>query len=239
VSAATASAALHLEAARGYIAVAESGDAKREAYRKAADEILAAMTEDDSLTQRKVGERIGKGHAWVGKLLRWAGSPENQGLPFARDPENDFRAKHEERKIPTRHEDKVEMAKTLIADKKVAKQVLAERGPARRAMQQAVRDENKADREKAREWNEQRTVGAPLPAWLSSMAVKLSDWGLAIAGLRDNFADELRELPPSTDREVVARAAYELARQARLLGDDLSDDPNVIEASVIELTGTR
>jgi hypothetical protein len=61
----------HLEAAAAYIAVAESGDAKRAAYEQAADEILAAQGEDPKLTQRQIGAAIGKSQTWVRELLLW------------------------------------------------------------------------------------------------------------------------------------------------------------------------
>jgi hypothetical protein len=75
----------HLDAAREYIAVAESEDAKRTAYEHAADEVLAAMAADPTLGPKAIGKQIGKSHEWVRKLLRWRTSANPSWSPFTRD----------------------------------------------------------------------------------------------------------------------------------------------------------
>jgi hypothetical protein len=60
----------HLAAAKEYIRIAESGDPERSAFEHAAIEIEAAMKDDPSLTKAQVARNIGKGHDYVGTLLR-------------------------------------------------------------------------------------------------------------------------------------------------------------------------
>lgn len=55
----------HLEKARGYIARGE------EFYRRAAEEIVAAMAEDSTLSYRAVASHLDRSHAWVQDIVRW------------------------------------------------------------------------------------------------------------------------------------------------------------------------
>ncbi len=72
----------HLERAREYLAIAESGDAKREAYKAAAEEI-AAHKEETGEANTRIATRISKDEGFVRRLLRWrdAGCPEGT-TPF-------------------------------------------------------------------------------------------------------------------------------------------------------------
>lgn len=75
----------HLANAREYIAIAESGDSKREAYRKAGREISAAFADGMSFTA--IARELGRSDKWVGDLARWAEGALATGtdLPFERD----------------------------------------------------------------------------------------------------------------------------------------------------------
>ena len=222
----------HLEAAAGFIAVAESGDAKREAYVKAADEIIAAQAEAPTLTQAQIGERLGKGSHWVGTLLAWRKDPARsaQTMPFAR---GEHQQRYVERKVPTRHEDRVEMATKLLSDPQVAKTVAAAvtdpSTKAGRLISQQVH-EHEAERrreqaEKARQKALDRAL--PLPAYMADMVVKMNEWSLGLAAL----VDDLDELPEGRGRELVADAARGLAEQAQRWVDKLEPKP---ELRVIE-----
>lgn len=76
----------HLAAAAEYIAIAESGDAEKSAYEHAADEIIAAMGEDPSLTFSEVDRRLNKSGKsdYSGKLVRWRKSGRTSTSPWAR-----------------------------------------------------------------------------------------------------------------------------------------------------------
>jgi hypothetical protein len=219
----------HLEAAAAYIAVAESSDAKRAAYERAADEILAALAEDPALSQAEVGRRLSKSPGWVGKLLGWRDGRVSGDTPFARDPQDDFRARHEARKVPTRHEDRVEMAETLLADPEVVKaampKLLAEPSKSRRFVEQAVSRRNADERKRQIEEATRRrdATAAPLPAFMARMVAKMNDWSGSLAGLYD----DLDELPEGRGRELVAETAAELARQAQRWVDRLERRPQL------------
>jgi hypothetical protein len=64
-------ASLHLAKAAGYVAKGELF------YRKAAEEIAAAKGADTSLSNREIGERIGREKEWVRRVIAWhtSGSP--------------------------------------------------------------------------------------------------------------------------------------------------------------------
>lgn len=66
-----------LERAKQYIA---KGD---DFYAKAADDIIAAMEEDTTLSYRQVAERVGKSPAWVSDIVKWRTSVSGPLTPFA------------------------------------------------------------------------------------------------------------------------------------------------------------
>jgi hypothetical protein len=207
----------HLEAAKAAIAVAESGDSKRAAYEQAADEILAAFAADDTLTQMQVGERIGKDRTWVGKLIRWRQTRDPDPLPFARNPDNDFRARHEARKVPTQHVDRVEMATKLLADPEVAKGVMSTPAAARTVVQEAVREHNQSWKQTRKR---QREAGAvPLPAIWVRLTSKVGEWSSMLHFYR-------RELAKITDDDLAGLNNYGRERVAKTLvqfNDRLAD----------------
>lgn len=227
-----AGAEKHLTAAASYIAVAESGDAKRLAYEKAADEILAAQAEDPVLTQRQIGDRIGKSQKWVYELLRWRNvdAAQRQPLPFSRT-EHQYR--YAERQVPTRHEDRVEMATKLLSDPVVMKTAVkqaTQEPEARAAFSRMVYDHNADRRRVERERAQQRAAdgAVPLPTYMAKMVEKMNDWALGLAGL----VDDLDELPEGRGRELVAKAATNLRDQAQRWVDRL--EPERPALTVIE-----
>lgn len=70
----------HLALAREYIAIAESQDAKREAYQKAADEIVEAQK---TMGYRAIATAVGKSDHWVKTLVQWRTSGTPGSTPFA------------------------------------------------------------------------------------------------------------------------------------------------------------
>lgn len=78
----------HLARAKDYIAIAENEDSKAEAYRRAAEEILAATTED-GYSQAQIAQELGRDRSWVTDLLAWhrAGGHPQTG-PFGGEAKN-------------------------------------------------------------------------------------------------------------------------------------------------------
>lgn len=58
-------ATVHLAKAKEYIGRGE------DYYRRAAEEIVAAMKEDPTLGYRQIAKTLGKGTTWVGDIVRW------------------------------------------------------------------------------------------------------------------------------------------------------------------------
>lgn len=204
----------HLKAATAYIAVAESGDAKRVAYEKAADEILAAKADDPKLTHTEIGRRVGKGKRWVGTLMKWRQEAHAHALPFAR---GEAQQRYAERQVPTRHKDKVEMAEKLLADRTVAEAVVKKSSEASRRIQHAVHERD-SDRlrqvaEQHRLQQETRArVMPPLPTHMAAMVMKMNQWSAGLAGITD---EDLDGLPDGRGRDLVGEAASELTRQGQ------------------------
>lgn len=84
----------HLAKAKQYIAKGE------DYYRKAAEEIVAAMDEDPNLSRRSVAKEIGRSHAWVNDLLSWQGGKRaNQPSPYSGEEYADRKAREHTKRI--------------------------------------------------------------------------------------------------------------------------------------------
>jgi len=82
----------HLQMAKEHLVVAESGDAKREAYRQAAEHIAAAKQADPKLTNRVVATTLGKSGEFVQKVLQWRSSGYQADTPWLMDEKATGRA---------------------------------------------------------------------------------------------------------------------------------------------------
>lgn len=218
----------HLSTAKRHITIAEARDAKKAAYEMAADEILAAKAEDSTLTQAEIGRQVGKSQDWVSRLLIWRNEEDRTDGPFV--GQSDIRQRSYERKVPTRHDDRVEMARTLMADRKVVAAVIATPSPAARRIENAVHERETTRRQQERQAvQEARAADAaaavPLPAYMARMIVRLNEWAAGLAEL----ASDLDDLPDGPDRELLRDAAEELAKQALVWVERL-DRPGVIVA---------
>ena len=69
----------HLDKAKDYIGRGE------EFFRKAADEIRAAMDEDFQLSYRTIGDHLGRNESWVRRLVTWSTNAPRTATPFAED----------------------------------------------------------------------------------------------------------------------------------------------------------
>jgi hypothetical protein len=225
----------HLAAAAEFIAIAESGDAKRLAYEKAADEILAAQAADPSLTQIAITRRLGKSRDWISLLLKWRRldvHEREERMPFYNSA---AQSRYRERQEPTRPEDRIEMATKLMGDPEVVKGVLATPARARSEIKMAIHRENAKHREQAskaaQQMREDRAM--PLPAYMADMVIKMNEWAMGLQALYD----DLDELPEGPGLDSVVRAATFLAEQSQRWVDRLSGKPVVLE--VIEGNASR
>lgn len=221
-----------LTEATAFIAVAESGDAKIAAYTKAADRIIKAQEKDPQLSQRLIGERIGKSGDWVSKLVRWRTNGDyNRHPPFGGPDSREAQRRFAERQEPTRHEDRVEMGRKLLSDPRVVRGVL-EDPKANRRVEQEISKRHAAERKQRMDEAaaRARSEAAPLSAYMSSMIVKVNEWSAALLAVEP----ELAALPEGPARDTVLDVFREHLRQTQRCVAALEDRPqieDVIEAA--------
>jgi hypothetical protein len=80
-----------LERAKQYLAIAESNDSKREAYKAAADEIVAHQTETGA-TKAAIGRALGKSAKAVEMLVKWQTTGFEAETPWLMDTKATTRA---------------------------------------------------------------------------------------------------------------------------------------------------
>jgi hypothetical protein len=232
--------------------IAESeADVEAKKWRQAE---LAAIAVADGMTQREYAEAVGRHQTGVSQLVRmWRRFGQEpllsrprfasaQATVMASSDEvitaSQHSARQEERRMPSRHEDRVEMATKLLADPEVAKAaaktVLDPSTKAGRLLSQAAYDQDAEKRQHRRELDEQSRARSalPLPAYMAKMVVKMDEWSLGLAGLYD----DLDSLPEGRGRELVANSARSLAVQAQRWVDRLEGKPDL---RVIEGNTTR
>ena len=219
----------HLDRAAAFIAVAESGDSRQAAYERAALEIEAAMEADPSLSQAKIGKRIGKGEVYVNRLLKALLRTRRTGEPFKVDWQSGTNRRDDLLPAAIKKasaQEKVDLATGLLEVPAVAPAVLATSTPASSNMKTAVAQGNAEQRGAGKERAKQRREdgAVPLPAHLAAMVRKIDEWALALAGIAD---DELAELPEGRGVELVDDALERLVVQAErwraALGRDALD----------------
>jgi hypothetical protein len=72
----------HLESAKQYLAIAESADSKREAYKAAAEEIAVHKKQHPKDTWSEIAISLGKTGQYVGRLMKW----RTEGYPEGTTP---------------------------------------------------------------------------------------------------------------------------------------------------------
>jgi hypothetical protein len=229
-----AAAERHLEEAAAFIAVAESGDAKRAAYRKAAEEIEAAKRADQDLSNSEIGRRIGKGHVWVGRLLAAldrARAGDDFRIDWQRKDREVVGAEKVAREQPDAFVQAFEQAPPKV-QRQIARQMVST--PAGRFVEQEVLKKQDTERQQARERAKERAQqgGLPLPAWVPRMIGKITEWGLAFAGL----TDQLGEIPDGPGRDELYNAVGQLHAQTGRWLDALHPKPDL---SVVEGRATE
>jgi len=210
--------------------ILKAGNNPRESWTLVADKIIAARKADPDATQREIGQRFGEGQSWVSEVITWR-TKRYRALdtPFAGKINWEDRKQRIATQTPVKHADRVEMAAKLLNDPKVAKAaiktVMDTPSPARAAIDKVMYDQRATKRQKERDWAEQRRSAAalPLPAYMARMVEKMNEWSLGLAGLYD----DLDELPDGRGRELVAKAAGQLAEQAQRWVDKLEGRPDL------------
>lgn len=216
----------HLDEAAAFIAVAESGDAKQAAYRRAAEEIAAAKVADPELSNREAARRIGKSDKYVAALLDALRSALRTGefhLEWQRGDRDRVGAEKIAREQPEAFAAAYQQAPPKV-QRQIAKQIAADP-----FVQQEVSRRNAQERKRQiEEANARRDATAvPLPAYMARMVVKINEWAAGLASL----VDELDQLPPGHGRELVLESVSELERQAHRWVERLDERP---ELTVIE-----
>lgn len=107
----------HLEEARKFIAIAESGDAKRAAYVAAAEEIAAELQLRTS--QRAIARAIGKDESFVRAIIRWRESGYEADTPWLSDEKATSRAAISHTKATLRDETKTKSVLEGLTDDEV------------------------------------------------------------------------------------------------------------------------
>jgi hypothetical protein len=219
----------HLEEATAFIAVAESGDAKQAAYRRAAEEIEAAKQADSALSNREIARRIGKGDVYVGRLLDAllrARSTGEFSIDWQRGDRDQVGAQKVAREQPDAFVGAYRQAPAKV-QRQIARQIAAEP-----FIGQEVSRHNAQERKRqVEEANRRRNAtAAPLPAYMARMVVKINEWAAGLASIEN----DLEQLPDGRGREMVVDVLRELATQTQRCIDRLERPrrPDVIEGRV-------
>lgn len=213
----------HLEEATAYIAVAESGDAKQAAYRKAAEAIEAAKIVEPSLTHREIGRRLGKDPNYAGRLLDALSRARDTGefrIDWGRKDRDQVGAEKVAREQPKAFVAAYQQAPPKV-QRQIAKQIAADPFIA----QEVSRHNAQERKRQIDEANRERAAGAaPLPVYMARMVVKINEWSAGLAGL----VDDLDQLPPGPGRDLVLDAVVELERQAQRWVDRLEQPTGLV-----------
>lgn len=200
----------HLARAKDYIAIAESGDAKNEAYRRAADAIVAS-----GATQTEAATAIGRDQSWVQRLLKWQrdyAEPHNAPPPFGGPDESKARYQRQAREAlrdPERR--RRAMAELDDADlddiRDEAMQTTVERARTRQreqATEPTVRELGGEGVDLSQEWADQPILTVAAAA--AKLAARVAS-GLILGSLPQERALEYLE---TAERQVAeARAAVQ------------------------------
>jgi hypothetical protein len=134
----------HLEKAKAFLKIAESGDSKKAAYMAAAEEIAAHMDETgDNLTVSC--KKLGRTKSTVSKLLSWRQSGYEAETPFLMDGNATKRAALSHTKAVLRDADPTEIAGLIPEEKRQAVVVEAVKNDP--AVREAVARDNEANRQ--------------------------------------------------------------------------------------------
>lgn len=203
----------HLTKAVGYV---ERGEGY---YRKAAEEIVAATEADPTLSQREIGERIGRSKQWVQRLLAWERDPSSgHATPYGgqADAINVRKTKQILREAPMEQVEQI--VATLPPERQKAIAAAAGHGylGARQDYDEAERRRTPEDRREQAEARERLT-----------RPVRQASGDFAALGIAAHLEQAIEEL-----RELVADASLtpQAARRIRPLLDTFVTEFQFAEA---------
>lgn len=201
----------HLDNAKRLLAIAESGDAKKEAYKAAAEEIAAHKAETGD-TNGNVATFLGVSIDRVQKLLQWRSTGYQADSPYLMDDGATMRARvsHTKRALadPVERtqvfatmepEVKAAVVEAAVNDPEVVKQVMAKPFLRKRFED----EEERAAKERYRQAREQqgRAKVTSLSEFFWNVIQQLDKWSRDLAFARD----ELTQLPEGQKPEVRAQ----------------------------------
>src|SRR5262245_28257196 len=205
---------------------------------------LAASAVAEGLSRVAYAREVGKGDQTISVFVRmwerWGGSPR-AGRPRFADgyatidggsAEVITRAEQarrgRERQVPTRHEDRVEMATTLLNDASVAKAVARSQTPAAREMMRATSAvEYEQGQRAAAARDARRNDGAvPIEGHYARISQKLGSWADELIGIKEDLVDA----PETIGKRMVMIALRSLGDVAHGIANEIDPDlSNVIQ----------
>jgi hypothetical protein len=214
----------HCQNARDHLAVAESGDSKTAAYRRAAEEIEKAILEDN-LTHAQTAKQIGKSETYVRILLKALYQSRAADKEFVIDWSSGTNKRSElalRPAIPARRDDKVELATQLLNDPIVAQRVLDSRTRASSNIHTAVTNRNTENRERLHAFRErQRQAGAvPISGLHTKIADTIGGWSNALMDIEDDLVESRDQIGAN----IVATALRMHADTCTRLADRIQLD---------------
>jgi hypothetical protein len=108
-----------LARAKVYLAIAESKDSKREAYKKAANEVVAYKKEYPKATWREIAISLGRTGQYVGQLAKWHGTGFKAETPFLMDGQATQRAARSHTKSVLTDPDETQKVLSDLSDEQV------------------------------------------------------------------------------------------------------------------------
>jgi hypothetical protein len=208
-----------LERGKPWVEVAESDDPqaiKTRAYEEIAKVIIEASETDPGLSQIEIGKFYKKSADWVSRVKIWYQNDRDRSpTPFSNPRQREHDRRYKERQVPTQHRDKVEMAKTLLDDPQVLKEIVSEptKSKTARKVRNAVTAMNAKERKEAikREQQKARDQAMPLPVMLVRLMVRMREWAMDMSGL---YPDVVAIPDDHPQRAEVGKAASDLRHQA-------------------------
>lgn len=226
----------HLEQAKQYLTIAESGDSKREAYKLAAEEIVEHIAETSD-SQTLVATKIGRDTGSVSRLLRW----RKEGYPEGTTP---FTMADPNGSLPTQraalsHTKKVLRDAPLEQVEQIIDELPEER---KRAIKAAVGDDyarllqNSAERERNMTEAQRQEIAAAQDSITEGGRRAVASFStLGVVGHLEQATEELRELVSDQSLTLemwreVEKALNELYEEAQVAAAMVGLDFDLQEA---------
>jgi len=215
----------HLANAREYIAIAEASDSKREAYAKAADEIISLF--EEGMSYAAISRALNRSDGYAQRLATWRSASDTNGtdLPFGGSDENEARyqrqtntaLKDPERReralaeMPTAQvEEVIQQAHGVVMDRLHAKRAERDTTP----KEPTVRDLMGGERfDPSESWADADIIRVQEKAHLLRRQVE--KWGLVLGSLSEEEAFAMLQEAERNIAEVRAALQERMADRSR------------------------